>query len=109
MKSKFLLLVLTSVLSVTATLTAAPAPKKAVEEKVMAMTTEQKEARIVEMKQRVEQIKAMDKSQLSRAERKALKDELKSMNKEAKVIRSGGIYISLGALIIIILLLILIL
>ena len=108
MKSKFLLLVFSTVLTVTTTLNAAPATKKAIAEKVMAMTAEQKESRIVEMKQRVAQIKAMDKSKLTRTERKALRDELKSMNKEARAI-SGGIYISLGALIIIILLLILIL
>lgn len=109
MKSKTLVLALTLLLSVTTTLNAAPLAKKAIEEKVMAMTAEQKETRIAEMKQRVEQIKAMDKSQLSKADRKALRQELRNMNKEARAISSGGIYISLGALIIIVLLLILLL
>lgn len=109
MKSKFFLLAITLMLAVATTLNAAPLNKKSLEEKVMAMTAEQKEARIAEMKLRVEQIKAMDRSQLSKSERKALREELKNMNKEAKAISSGGIYISLGALIIIVLLLILLL
>jgi hypothetical protein len=109
MKSKFLLLAFTLLLGITTTVTAAPTAKKALEAKVMAMTAEQKEARIAEMKLRVEQIKAMDRSQLSRADRKALREELRNMNKEARAISSGGIYISLGALIIIVLLLILLL
>jgi hypothetical protein len=50
----------------------------------------------------------MDKSSLSRSERKALKKELRNMNKESKEMK-GGVYLSVGAIIIIILLLILIL
>ena len=73
------------------------------------MTDTQKEERITQIQQRVDEIKAMDRSQLTKAERKDLRNELKNMNKEAKVIRTGGgIYISIGALIIIILLLIII-
>jgi len=55
------------------------------------------------------EIKAMDKSQLSSEERKALRKELRSMNYEAKALGNGGIYISLAGIIIIILVLILIL
>jgi hypothetical protein len=50
----------------------------------------------------------MDRSELSREDRKALRNELQEMKKEAKV-TSGGVYLSVGAIIIIILLLILIL
>jgi len=57
---------------------------------------------------RVEEIKAMDKSKLSREERKELRKELKEMKKQAKAM-GGGVYLSVGAIIIIILLLILIL
>lgn len=109
MKSKFLLLAFTLMLVVTTTLNATPATKKALAEKVMAMTAEQKEARIAEMKQRVQIIKAMDRSQLSRAERKALREELRNMNKEAKAISNAGIYLSLGAIIVIVVLLLLLL
>jgi len=78
-------------------------------DKVATMTETQKEARIEEMKARVEEIKDMDKSQLSREDRKALRQELRDMNKEAKAIGSGGIYISLAGVLIIILVLILVL
>ncbi|HEY6899569.1 MAG TPA: hypothetical protein VI233_02955 [Puia sp.] len=70
------------------------------------MTHEQKEALVLQMKERAEAIKAMDKSQLSRQERKALRAELKGMKREAREVT--GVYISIGALIIIILLLIII-
>lgn len=72
------------------------------------LTTEQR-AEIQQIQQRVEEIKAMDKSQLSRSERKALKKELREMNGRARAIGGGGVYLSVGAIIIIILLLILIL
>lgn len=72
------------------------------------MSDEQKTARLEEIKTRVEVIKATDKSTLSRSERKAMKKELKEMNREAKAMR-GGVYLSVGAIVIIILLLILIL
>ena len=64
--------------------------------------------RAEELVKRLEEIKAKDKSTLSRAERKELKKEVKSIKKEMKVM-SGGVYLSVGAIIIIILLLILIL
>ncbi|WP_113663015.1 hypothetical protein [Pedobacter nanyangensis] len=57
---------------------------------------------------RVDEIKAMDKSKLSREERKELRKELREMKKKAKAM-GGGVYLSVGAIIIIILLLILIL
>lgn len=80
-------------------------PKK---ERVADMTDEQKAARIEEIRSRVNEIKDMDKSSLTKSDRKALKKELREMNKEARVIK-GGVYLSVGAIIIIILILILIL
>lgn len=81
-----------------------PTPKK---ENIADMTEAQKAARLEEIRLRVNEIREMDKSSLSRVERKALKKELKAMNKEARAVR--GVYLSIGAIIIIILLLILIL
>jgi hypothetical protein len=72
-----------------------------------ATTTVSTDARIEEITKRLEEIKAMDKSSMTHAEKKALRQEVRQMKKEAKETR--GIYISIGALIIIILLLILIL
>lgn len=57
---------------------------------------------------RVTEIKKMDKSHLTKVERKALRSELKDMKNQARAL-SGGVYLSVGAIIIIILLLILIL
>lgn len=72
------------------------------------MTDAEKTARAEQIRARVAEIRAMDKSSLSKAERKALRKELKEMNKEAKAMK-GGVYLSVGAIIIIILVLILIL
>lgn len=57
---------------------------------------------------RVTEIDNMDKSNLSVSERKALKKELKEMQKQANGL-DQKVYLSIGAIIIIILLLILIL
>lgn len=78
-------------------------------EKVARMTEEEKNARIAVMKSRVEEIRGMDRSTLSRSERKELRRELRDLNKEAKAIGRGGIYISLTGILIIILILILVL
>lgn len=71
------------------------------------LTAEQK-AELNRITSRVEEIRAMDKSNLSRTEKKELRKELKEMKKKANAI-GGGVYLSVGAIIIIILLLILIL
>lgn len=79
------------------------------EEDPKKLTEEQIARRMEEMHKRVEEIKAIDRSSLTKEERKALRIELREMNKEAKAMDQRGVYISFGALIIIILLLILIL
>lgn len=71
------------------------------------MTAEQK-AQFEKITNRVEEIRKMDKSHLTRAERKALRAELRQMKEQARAM-SGGVYLSVGAIIIIILLLIIIL
>jgi predicted PurR-regulated permease PerM len=58
--------------------------------------------------QRLEVINGMNKSEMTRLEKKSLRKEVRSINKELKTI-SGGVYLSVGAIIIIILLLILLL
>lgn len=70
--------------------------------------TERQKARVEEISRRVEEIKNMDRSELTRQDRKDLRNELLEMKKEAKAM-SGGIFLSVGAIIIIILLLILLL
>lgn len=83
--------------------------KDAYKEAASHMTADQKAARIEEIKLRVDEIKAMDKSQLNKTEKKELKTELKNLKHEAQAMGSGGVYLSVGAIIIIILVLILIL
>jgi hypothetical protein len=57
---------------------------------------------------RLEQIKVMDKSAISTNEKKALKQETKSIKKELKQI-SGGVYLSVGTIIVILLILLILL
>jgi ABC-type protease/lipase transport system fused ATPase/permease subunit len=83
------------------TVSAAPTKDK------VELTADQK-VQLERITNRVEEIKAMDKSDLSRAERKELRKELKEMKQQARAM-GGGVYLSVGAIIIIILLLILIL
>jgi hypothetical protein len=63
---------------------------------------------VVALIDRLDEIKAMDKSDLSSLDRKELRKEVRDIKKELKE-RSGGVYISVGAAILIVLLLILIL
>lgn len=69
-----------------------------------ALTTEQ-QAKLNQLTTRVEQIRGMDKSDLSREEKKALRTELKQMKSEANAIGNGGIYLSVTALLVIIIIL----
>jgi uncharacterized membrane protein YidH (DUF202 family) len=57
---------------------------------------------------RLEIIKGMDKSEMTRLEKKNLRKEVREIKKELKPI-SGGVYLSVGAILIIVLLLILLL
>lgn len=58
--------------------------------------------------QRLIEIKALDTKQLTKEQKKQLRQETKSIKKELKAL-SGGVYLSAGAIIIIVLLLILLL
>ena len=73
------------------------------------MSNPQTELRISQIASRVQEIKSMDKSHLTSVERKGLRNELLDLKKEARAVTSGGVYLSVGAIIIIILILILIL
>jgi hypothetical protein len=70
--------------------------------------TETPEQKLERFNRRIEEIKTMDKSTMSRSERKALKEEVRQIRDEAKAL-SGGVYLSVGALLVVILLLILLL
>lgn len=70
--------------------------------------TAEQQAQLDRIVNRVEEIRKMDKSHLTRAEKKALRKELREMKEQARIL-DRGVYLSVGAIIIIILLLIIIL
>jgi Flp pilus assembly protein TadB len=82
---------------------------KTIKERISKMSIQEKEARAMEIKQRVQEIKAIDKSQLTSDQRKALRQELKEMKKEARQLSPTYIYISGAGLVLIIILLIILL
>lgn len=74
-------------------------------------TASETEARVVELTQRVEEIRSIDFKEITRSEKRALKSELKEINKELKGIEGldKKVSVSVGAIIIVVLLLIIIL
>lgn len=74
----------------------------------VAATTKEMPAEVKVMFNRLEEIKAMDKSSLNSSERKALRKEVRAIKADLQA-TGNGVYFSVGAIIIIILLLILIL
>ncbi len=89
-----------------AAMMALASPAFAVTAGPVALTEETPEQKVERLHKRIEEINAMDRSKMSRAEKKALKKEVRQIREEAKAL-SGGVYISVGALLIIILLIIL--
>jgi Skp family chaperone for outer membrane proteins len=71
-------------------------------ETIAAMTPEERQARLAEIKARIAEIKSADRSQLTKAERKSYRAELKSLKKEASAY--DVLYIGVGALVILIIL-----
>jgi predicted PurR-regulated permease PerM len=85
---------------------ASPAISNSIAGTEPATTTENQRAQ--QLMKRLEEIKAKNVDQLSRTEKKQLRKEVHAIKKELATI-SGGVYLSIGAIIIIILLLILLL
>lgn len=77
-------------------------------DKIKTEMTAEQQIQLKQITNRVQEIKSMDKSNLSKSERKELRQELRGLKKQANAL-GGGVYLSVGAIIIIILLLILIL
>ncbi len=92
-------------------LAVSPMPLKAGAETVTPPNTPEatmESARAAELLKRLDEINEMDKSAMSRSEKKEARQEVRSINKELKTM-NGGVYISVGAIIIILLLLIILL
>lgn len=85
-----------------------PIDNKPLTEKRAALTAEQK-ARIEALNNRIAQIKAMDRSTLTKAERKDLRREVTEIKKEVKKIEGKTFVLALGGIVVAILLLILLL
>ena len=66
---------------------------------------ESKEEHLARLERRLEEIKAMDFDKMTRAEKKQLRGEVRQIKKEMKAV--SGVYVSIGALLIIILLIVL--
>jgi len=103
MKKFIYALVLVFTLGISTNTVSAADDKKAKTE----LTAEQK-VQLDKLMSRVEEIRNMDKSNLSRQEKRELRKELREMKAQAGTLNQG-VYLSVGAIIIIILLLILIL
>ncbi|RAW02704.1 hypothetical protein [Pseudochryseolinea flava] len=73
---------------------------------VPATPTETPAEQVARLEHRLEEIKSMDHKSLSAAEKRALRKEVRAIKKEMAQI-SGGVYISVGALLLIILLILL--
>jgi hypothetical protein len=58
---------------------------------------------------RLDEIALIDRTNLRPAERRELRREVRSINKQLKAANSGGVYVSVGALLVVIILLILLL
>ena len=94
-----------SVMFLCTALAPATMAKSPIDKNKTELTAEEK-ARMVEIENRVDEIKAMTFSDMSKDELRSVKKELKELNKEAKN-ANNGIYLSVGAIIVILLILIL--
>ncbi len=86
-----------------------PAKEIRINEENFAMLSEVEQQRVLEIKDRLEAIHALDRASLTKEERKEMRAELKDLNEEVKAINAERpvIYISATALLLIILLIIL--
>lgn len=71
-------------------------------------TIKNEDPRVQQLTTRLQEIRSMKASSLSRAEKQTLRKEVKDIKKEMKTIK-GGVYLSVGAILIVALLLILLL
>jgi hypothetical protein len=106
MKKTILSLSLTAMMMAVGTNFSMAASKPAHEETNF---TEAEILRFKEIESRVLEIREMNFAEMSREERKEIRSELKELNREAKANRGSGLYISTGALIVILILLIILL
>ena len=108
-KTIFLVCVMIFSLAATSAFASKSAPKRATDNPAVPIKTENQlsEDEISRLTKRVEEIRNMDKSDLTITEKRELRNELNTMKEKAKK-QGGYIYISAGTLLLIIILIILI-
>jgi hypothetical protein len=89
-------------------LLAVAAPSVSVASTTTPIAMSSPEEQVARLQNRLDEINAMDKKSLTREQKKALRVEVRTIKKEMAAV-SGGVYLSIGAIIIIALLLILLL
>lgn len=90
------------------TISTAVDAKSVVNDKPKTELTAEQKVELESISKRVDEIKSMDRSSLTKTERKALRNEVKELKKRADFLNQN-VTLSLGAIIIILLLLIIIL
>ncbi|MGV9003815.1 hypothetical protein [Flavobacterium sp.] len=85
-----------------------PANATGIDPKTTTTKTTEATAEMQVMMNRLEEIKGMDKSEMTRVEKKDLRKEVRAIKAQARS-SSNGVYLSVGAIIIIVLLLIILL
>ena len=85
-----------------------PTLSYAINEKKVEETTSVVPAEAQKLISRLEEIKAMDKTTLTKPEKQQLRKEVRKINKNLRVV-NGGIYVSVGAIILVALLLVILL
>jgi hypothetical protein len=101
MKTKFLKTLLVIAILATASPTISMA-------NIVDPVIEQREMQAKRLTDRLEEIRGMDTKSMTKKEKKALRKEVKTIKKELAAV-SGGVYLSIGAILLIALLLILLL
>lgn len=76
---------------------------------VLTESIEAKEAKVKTLELRLNEINAMDKSNLKPSDKKDLRIEVRSIKDQLNSLDSGGVYLSVGALILILILLVVLL
>jgi arginase family enzyme len=100
---KLMVCVVTAVMLVTST----PVQSKTENNSIQISATETESAELKALIKRVNEINAMNRSTMSRAERKEIRKELREIKKEVKRHGGGTVYISGGLLMLIVVLIIL--
>jgi hypothetical protein len=111
MKKRLLLPTLFSAMLLSASASAVPEKEVVIDSVRFASLTATEQARVLDLKARLETVMATDRSAMDRSERKALRSDWRALKEEMADVNRGGtvVYISTAGLIIIILLLIIIL